>query len=222
MSEDCLLVTKFIISLGLFILKLVCLFIIMLNSKKKEPSMETRYSVLNNSYDWNLTDWNLSDWNYTESKCTEEQLGNFLENGVYVTFNFKMKKINRYSKGLLSLAFIGAFFSLCLFASMQFAYIDREEKVGLYLCSLYNVIIFILDLIFFILLSVYYYKGKYGDFLDFRECDFIDIDSFNDNYGYISKVFKHCKIIFPSYIISLVSDILTVIFLVMMMIKYDK
>ena len=33
-------------------------------------------------YDWNLTDWNLSDWNYTESKCTEEQLGNFLENGT--------------------------------------------------------------------------------------------------------------------------------------------
>ena len=217
--DNCLVVTIFIISLGLLILKLVCLFIIMLNSKKKEPPIETRYSVLNNSFDWNLTDWNLSDWNFTESKCTEEQLGNFLENGVYATFNFKMKKINRYSKGLLSLAFIGAFFSLCLFASMQFAYIDREEKVGLYLCSLYNVIIFILDLIFFILLSVYYYKGKYGDFLDFRECDFIDIDSFNDNYEYISKVFQHCKIIFPSYIIALVSDILKIFLLVMIMIN---
>ena len=174
--------------------------------KKKEPPIETRYSVLNNSFDWNL-----SDWNFTESKCTEEQLGNFLENGVYATFNFKMKEINRYSKGLLSLAFIGAFFSLSLFGVM------RAD-----LFSLFNVIIFILDLIFFILLSVYYYKGKYGDFLDFRECDFIDIDSFNDNYEYISKVFQHCKIIFPSYIIALVSDILTIILLVMIMINEDK
>lgn len=190
--------------------------------KKKEPPIETRYSVLNNSFDWNLTDWNLSDWNFTESKCTEEQLGNFLENGVYATFNFKMKEINRYSKGLLSLAFIGAFFSLSLFGVMRADYAFKEVKEMFYLFSLFNVIIFILDLIFFILLSVYYYKGKYGDFLDFRECDFIDIDSFNDNYEYISKVFQHCKIIFPSYIIALVSDILTIILLVMIMINEDK
>ena len=84
--ESCLLWTKGIISLILFILKLVCLFIVMLKSKTKEPSIEERYSVLNNN-----TDWNFFDWNSTEFKCTEEQLENFLDNGIHVTFNFKMK-----------------------------------------------------------------------------------------------------------------------------------
>ena len=73
------------------------------------------------------------------------------------------------------------------------------------------IIIFILNLIFFILLSVYYYKGNYGNFLDFRECEFIDVDNFDNIYGYISKVFKNCKIIFPSYLITLVFDLLTII-----------
>ncbi len=124
--DSCLLWTKGIISLILFILKLVCLFIIMLKSKTKEPSIEERYTVLNN-----ITDWNFFDWNSTEFKCTEEQLENFLDNGIYVTFNFKMKKIKRYSRGLLGLAFIDAFFSLCLFCAclLDFSIFRKKRTV---------------------------------------------------------------------------------------------
>ena len=208
--ESCLHWTKGIISLILFILKLVCLFIIMLKSKTKEPSIEERYTVLNN-----ITDWNFFDWNSTEFKCTEEQLENFLDNGIYVTFNFKMKKIKRYSRGLLGLAFIDAFFSLCFFLTclLDFSLFQdkKEQYYNMITLLAFIIIIFILNLIFFILLSVYYYKGNYGDFLDFRECEFIDVDNFDNIYGYISKVFKNCKIIFASYLIALVFDLLTII-----------
>ena len=65
-----------------------------------------------------------------------------------------------------------------------------------------SLIILILKLSFFILLSVYYYKGKYKKFLDFRKCEFIDTNKFNDIYKYIFTVYNNCKVIFFSYIIS--------------------
>ena len=105
------------------------------------------------------------------------------------------------------------FFSLCLFcAFLRESAFGKEEVKNFMLDSLaFFIIIFILNLIFFILLSVYYYKGNYGNFLDFRECEFIDVDNFDNIYGYISKVFKNCKIIFASYLIALVFDLLTII-----------
>ena len=102
--------------------------------------------------------------------------------------------------------------SVCLVLFFFEPFGEKEETDTLRITSLLIVIIiFILNLIFFILLSVYYYKGKYGNFLDFRECEFIDVDNFDNIYGYISKVFKNCKIIFASYLIALVFDLLTII-----------
>ena len=99
----------------------------------------------------------------------------------------------------------------------------KEEVKNLMLASLvFFIIIFILNLIFFILLSVYYYKGNYGNFLDFRECEFIDVDNFDNIYGYISEVFENCEIIFASYLIALVFDLLTIIGHLYLIIRYER
>lgn len=135
------------------------------NSNKNEPSLEARYSILNNT---NIIFTNLY---YTELGC-QDNLKNFVENGVYETFSFKMKKINKYSKGLLSLTFIDLFFSICfgILNILTFSNLQDKIKNIWMLFLLMNIIIYILNLIFFILLSVYYYKGKYGKFLDFGKC----------------------------------------------------
>ena len=211
----CLMVTKIIIALTFFIIKLVCLFKIMNNSKKEEPLIEIRYTALNND-----TDYNFVDWNFTEAECTEEQLENFIENGVYDTFEFKMKKINKYSKGLLSLTFIDYFFSFMFESLLLASMFDREIKteVVVGLSFLWNIIIFILNIIFFILFSVYYYKGKYEQFSDFGDCDFINKENFDDIYGYISKVFHNSKIFFASNLISLILDALLIAILILFLI----
>ena len=211
----CLMVTKIIIALTFFIIKLVCLFKIMNNSKKEEPLIEVRYTALNN-----ITDDNFVDWNFTEAECTEEQLKNFIENGVYDTFEFKMKKINKYSKGLLSLTFIDLFFSSMLGGSyLGSDYDSKETKEIIFgFLFLWDIIIFILNLIFFILFSVYYYKGKYRQFLDFGNCDFINEENFDDIYGYIYKVFDNSKIFYTSNLVSLILDALSIAILITLLV----
>jgi hypothetical protein len=51
-------------------------------------------------------------------------------------------------------------------------------------------------LIFFILFSVYFYKGKIDDFKYFRECSFFDERNFNKAYDYIFLVYKNSLKVF--------------------------
>ena len=206
---ECLFIVHSLLSLLFFIVKLSSLFSIMINSNKNEPSLEARNSILNN------TNINFTNLFYTILGC-QDNLENFVENGVYETFNFKMKKINKYSKGLLSVTFIDLFFSICLFVLTILIYGKLRGKIeNIWMLFIFmNFIIYILNLIFFILLSVYYYKGKYEKFLDFGKCDLIDKDNFDKNYGYIIIVFDDCKNIFIIGLLSLIHNIIKFIIII--------
>jgi len=59
-----------------------------------------------------------------------------------------------------------------------------------------TIILSLLNLIFFILLSVYFYKGKIDEFKDFSECFFFDKMNFDKTFEYIYLIYKNCKKIF--------------------------
>ena len=115
----CVLVIRIIIALAFVALNLVWLFPVMNNSKKDEPPIEKLSCFLPNKNNLRYLDSSEID---CDSKGEE-----FSEKGAYETFNFKMKQIHKYSKGLIAIFFIQAglvvlfvlIFIICLFCQID-------------------------------------------------------------------------------------------------------
>jgi len=182
-----------LISITLIILDFVWLFPVMNNSKKEEPIVEIE-SLLKTEY--NTID--LSSFSSSKVDC-EKNLFDMNIDGVYETFDFKMKKIHKYSTGLVSILFIQIGIDIIYLLWICISFIRNSIFSILIMIIIYLILPQIgslLNLIFFILLSVYYYKGRIDDFKYFSECYFFDETNFNKNYDYIFLVYKNCKKVF--------------------------
>ena len=169
---------------------------IMNNSKKAEPLIGTRE--------------NLIHYNYTQEydeEC-EDNLISFLNEGIYETFNLKIEQIHKYSKGLIYILFIiigleviTIIIFLCIFCVKS----DKMEKI-LFIFGLLYILGLVLNIIFFILLSIYYFKGKYKELENFAYCGFFDSNNFMETYDYIFEIKKNFKkgFIFDIIFISLI------------------
>ena len=133
------------------------------------------------------------------SEC-DYNLDSFLDEGAYETFNIKMKQIHKYSTGLISILFIEIGLNIIAYVAVFILAIvksDSDAIALIFIChKLLDIIVSILNLIFFIILSVYYYKGKYKEFENFSNCYFFDYDNFMDIYGCVFKVQKNYKKVF--------------------------
>ena len=194
----------FAVLLILMILNFVWLFPVMKNSKEEEPLVE----IINTL----IPDDNLRNNLEFSGEICEKNIKNSLENGIYDTFNFKMKEIHKYSTGLVAILFIQIGFIVLLFL-FSFCVLSSTSSArgagSFFRCVLIThiiitIIVSLLNLIFFILLSVYFYKGKINEFKDFGECLFFDEANFNKTYKYIFLVYKSCKKVFIVNIIYLV------------------
>ena len=96
----CIIFINLVISLTLIILNFVWLFPVMNNSKKEEPLVENENILVPNYINLDLDSLRSS-----KGDC-EKNLYDIYEDGVYETFNFKMKEIHKYSTGLVSILFI--------------------------------------------------------------------------------------------------------------------
>ena len=195
----CIICTILIITLSISVifitLNFVWLFPVMNDSKKKEPPNEIRQSLI------------LYESNSGIQYDCDYNLISFLDKGAFETFNIKMKQIHKYSTGLISILFIDIGLSVIAFVAIIILTIvksNSDATVFIYCCQkLLNALCEILNLIFFILLSVYYYKGKYKELEDFSTCYFFDYDRFMDTYDFIFKVQKNYKKVFILNIIFL-------------------
>ena len=184
-----------VISLIFLILNLVWLFRVMNNSKKGEPPQEKRLSLLI---------INTNDYlDYGNNECIK-RVEPFIEDGVYSTFNFKMKQINKFSKGLISINFIDmGLVILTIIFTIIFSFIDKEkEKIILRLYKILDCLSSVLYLIFFIITSVFYYEGKTKEFENFGKCELFDKENFNKTYEYIFIVYDNY---FKVFVVSLIS-----------------
>jgi len=189
----CLILINLLTSLTLIILNFVWLFPVMNNSKKEEPIVEID-SLLKTDYH----SIDLSSYSSSKGDC-EKNLYDMSEDGVYETFDFKMKEIHRYSTGLVSILFIQIGIEILFIIGLIIAALIKSSSCGGIMVIIYLILPQIgslLNLIFFILFSVYYYKGRIDDFKYFSECHFFDERNFNKNYGYIFLLYKNCKKVF--------------------------
>ena len=180
------------LSLTLIILNFVWIFPVM-NNSKEEPLVEIG-SILapdNSNLD-------LDSLRSSRGDC-DKNLYDIYENGVYETFNFKMKEIHLYSTGLVSILFIQIGLDILFIVGFIASALLDLVSFGAIIFVLYLIlpqIASLLNLIFFILFSVYYKKGKIDDFKYFSECPFLDERNFNKNYDYIFLVYKNCEKVF--------------------------
>lgn len=158
----------------LITLNLVWLYPIKNYSAKEEPSVEVRYSlVISQQSNFRILDFSQSD-------C-EWKLEQFLENGAYETFNFKMNKINKYSKIFIVIIYIhvglvGISILVVIFCDVAIIYTTIDGTIIL------------INLIIFIIFSVFNNKGDYDDFKGFSECYFFNRGKFMDIYDYVIKL----------------------------------
>ena len=186
------------ISLTLIILNFVWLFPVMNNSKKEEPLVENVNILVPNYINLDLDSLRSS-----KGDC-EKNLYDIYEDGVYETFNFKMKEIHKYSTGLVSILFIQIGLDIIYIVGLFISFLIDSENCGGIIVILYLIlpkIALLLNLIFFILFSVYFYKGKIDDFKFFSECSFFDERNFNKTYDYIFIVYNNCK---KAFIVNLI------------------
>jgi len=178
-----------------FIYLLLFLIITIINLtllfKIKDYSAKTEPKIVEREYSDVELNQNFRALDYSTSFC-DAKIEEVLVDGIYKTFKFKMKKINKYSKGQIVLYFIiiGSIF-LIMIGSIILNRIRPEWFI-----KVSNVIFFFvyiasfISFIFFIILSVYCFKGKYGTLEDFGECYFFNKDEFDKANGHIFKMHK--------------------------------
>ena len=174
-----LFIVRMVISALFLTLNFIWLYRVKDSAKKEEPNIEKRQSLISER---NINYRSLA---FSEEKC-EEILPNFLEKGAYETFNFKINKIYKYSKILIIILYIqvginGLNIIILFLTNVAIIYTSFDLLV-----SLINTIIFII-------LSVFYNKGEYEDFEDFKNCYFFDKTEFGKNYDNIFIIHKNYK-----------------------------
>ena len=201
MSEGCgilcIYTIKFIAAIVFLILNLVWLFPVMNNSKKDEPQIENLTCYLPNQN-------NLRYLILTELDC-DFYLYEISNKGAYKTFDLKMDNIHKYSTGLLSIFFIQAGLLVLFIVGLIISIITEFDAFAFFiiLYFLLDILCSILNLIFFIILSVNYYKCKFNNFQDFGGCYFFDKEKFMEDYDNVFKVKNNFKKVFIINIISL-------------------
>ena len=116
-----------------------------------------------------------------------------------------MKDINKFSKGLISINFIDmGLVILTIIFCIIFAFIDQEKvKTILSLYKTLNYLSSLLNLVFFVIISVYYYERKTKEFENFGKCESLDKENFNKIYEYIFIVYDNYFKVFVVNLISL-------------------
>ena len=169
-----------LISLVIVILCIILLFKVR-NNAKQEP--ENRF---------NYTDDNTFLNEYSEGDFCYNHYTPYITDGAFIDFDLRMKKIRKFSTALLIAYFILLFLLVLsmIIAIMYKTCCNTHEKCIsclLILIFFTNILVFILCLVFFIILSVHYFKSKFNDFKDFSKCHYLG-NGFRKDYNFVSVV----------------------------------
>ena len=184
--EKIFLIISLIYSLLFLILTTINLILLF---KIKDYSAKTEPKIVEREYSDVELDQNFRALDYSISFC-DETIEKVLVDGIYKSFKFKMKKINKYSKGQIVLYFIiigyillGVICSIILKRSRTELFKKVKKVIFFFRC-----IASLISFIFFIILSVYCFKGKYGTLEDFGKCYFFNKSEFDEANDHIFKM----------------------------------
>ena len=193
-SKSCSsIVTSIFIILSIIILIVCIVFLFKIRKNaKNEPSPRTPY--------YNYDD--VSNY-YVSGDFCYNHLDTYIEKGAFADFDIKMSKIRKYSTVLLSLYFVQL--ALLIFAFVLpflLSYCESCTKVLPCIFLLINTIVGIISLVFFIILSYYIYKGKFGDLKTFSKCEYLT-RKFQTDYDFAFKIKNNFKKFFIMTIVSM-------------------
>ena len=172
------------VSITFIILCLVWLFKVK-NNSKKEPYSRDKY-LIEGEDPLNY---------YSEGDFCYEHYYSYLTKGAFDDLDIRMTKIHKYSTALICIFFIDLIL-IILYGILDYIRKSKDVDCIKYINGIVKLIrgiLMILNLIFFIILSVNYYRSNFDDFEDFSKCKyFIDTD-FNKDYDFVFVVKKNYK-----------------------------
>ena len=173
---------RFIMSIGsfvIFILTIVYLFGI-INNCKDEPTELINY--LNNDP---IAFYSSNDFCFKNYYLCDEQ-------GIFKTFDIRIKKIKTFSRATVSTCFISICLIILSIIILFLATTDCKYHEGflgilsiIYL--LFSFINIILNAVFFIILIVHYFKSDFTNFNNFSECMYFK-EEFKKDFQFINKI----------------------------------
>ena len=130
---------------------------------------------------------------YSSGEFCYEHYQPFLDIGALEDLDIKMKKIKKFSLGLMILLFFSLYIKLIsmdLDLPDSFICCDRSGKLFKVIravTQILNLLSSILVFIFFIITSVHYFKSNFDDFDKFRDCEYLN-PSFDKDYDFVDVV----------------------------------
>lgn len=134
----------------------------------------------------------------------------FIDKGVFENFDISMKKIKKYSLALwilLLISFLTGVIHIEFDLPDSFVFTccnrsDKSYKIFMAVNRILNLLSTILAFIFFILVSVYYFKVNFDDYDEFSKCEYLN-SHFENEYDFINVVKKNYLRFFIGYIVAL-------------------
>ena len=204
MSDTFLKVVKCILSLAIIVLSILCIVWIakVYSNADDEPTNRIKYY-----YDENDK---LIENSYDEGEFCFEHYQSFLDKGVFEDFDIRMKKIKKFSLGtiiIFSISFGITIINLTMLIVGLICELGAKFFMILIpICFILSLLSSILALIFFIILSVHYFKSNFDDFDEFSKCEYLN-PYFDKDYDFVYVVKNNYLKYFIVYLIIFVLNI---------------
>ena len=197
-------VTKFILSLASLVLSILCIVWIakVYSNADNEPSNRGIYCLDENGNPI-VTGYSAGDFCFDHYQA-------FIDKGAFEDLDIRMKKIKKFSLAIIitfSISFGLTFISLIMIIIGLIAECRENYFLVIPIIALLGYLASIVSFIFFIILSVHYFKSNFDDFDKFRDCEYLN-PSFDKDYDFVDVVKDNYLKSFIVYIIVFVLNII--------------
>ena len=199
-------VTKFILSLASLVLSILCIVWIakVYSNADNEPSNRVIYCQNESGITLYHSDF------YSAGDFCYDHYQAFLDKGAFEDLDIRMKKIKKFSLAIIitfSISFGLIFISLIMIIIGLIAECRENYFLVIPIIAILGYLASIVSFIFFIILSVHYFKSNFDDFDKFRDCEYLN-PSFDKDYDFVDVVKDNYLKYFIVYIIVFVLNII--------------
>ena len=204
MSDTFLKVVKCILSLAVIVLSILCIVWIakVYSNADDEPTDRSKYYLDENGYFIVLS--------YVAGEFCFEHYQSFLDKGAFEDFDIRMKKIKKFSLATIIIFSISFGITIINLTMIIVGLICECRanffKIIIPVFLILSLLSSILTLIFFIILSVHYFKSNFDDFDEFSKCEYLN-PYFDKDYDFVYVVKNNYLKYFIVYLIIFVLNI---------------
>ena len=202
-KETILKAIKFILSLVILVLSILCLYWLIKVYDNADDEPLNRIKYINEEQGYHDELYRLGDLCYDHYEP-------FIIIGAFEDFDIRMKKIRKFSLAIIVTFFISFILSILslgvILGGALFKCGGKILSLISLIAEIITILASILAFIFFIILSVHYFKSNFGDFEDFNDCIYLN-SRFDDDYDFVYVVKDNYKRFFIVYLIVFVLGI---------------